>query len=197
MAFVLKCERPWKTPLVLYFYPRLCTVSETAKVVPAIGEGVTPRSTISVPRTEYVLLTPCIYHYERDSRNTTASCYKETPRFNPYFNPTQSRSRQHRVTGNEHLATSPKSPKLKTFNSPQTTRKPEMSDEQDGSVASDQDHVDDQLNDEDAGGLFGSGSEDEQSGYEAMLLNDELKLISLSSIARVLGSNVANLMMPI
>ena len=72
-----------------------------------------------------------------------------------------------------------------------------MSDEQDVSVASDQDHVDDQLNDEDAGGLFGSGSEDEQSGYEAMLLNDELKLISLSSIARVLGSNVANLMMPI
>ena len=60
MAFVLKCERPWKTPLVLYFYPRLCTVSETAKVVPAIGEDVTPRSTISVPRTEYVLLTLCM-----------------------------------------------------------------------------------------------------------------------------------------
>lgn len=40
----------------------------------------------------------------------------------------------------------------------------EISDEQDNSVASDQDQVDDQLNDEDAGGLFGSGSEDEQSG---------------------------------
>ena len=42
-----------------------------------------------------------------------------------------------------------------------------MSDEQDVSIASDKDQPDDQLSDEDAGGLFGSGSEDEQSGYEA------------------------------
>lgn len=40
----------------------------------------------------------------------------------------------------------------------------EISEEQDDSVANDQDQVDDQLNDEDAGGLFGSGSEDEHSG---------------------------------
>ena len=40
----------------------------------------------------------------------------------------------------------------------------EISDEQDNGIASDQDQVDNQLNDEDAGGLFGSGSEDEQSG---------------------------------
>ncbi len=44
-----------------------------------------------------------------------------------------------------------------------------MSSEQDGSTASDQDQVDNQLSDEDAGGLFGSGSEDEHSGYEATL----------------------------
>lgn len=42
-----------------------------------------------------------------------------------------------------------------------------MSDEQDVGIASDKDQPDDQLSDEDAGGLFGSGSEDEQSGYEA------------------------------
>ena len=45
-----------------------------------------------------------------------------------------------------------------------------MSDEQDVSIASDQDQVDSQLTDDDAGGLFGSGSsEGEQSGYEAPL----------------------------
>lgn len=38
-----------------------------------------------------------------------------------------------------------------------------MSDERDASVFSDQDHVDERISDEDAGGLFGSGSEDEQS----------------------------------
>lgn len=56
-----------------------------------------------------------------------------------------------------------------------------MSDEEDVSLASDQDQIDDQLNDEDAGGLFGSGSEDEQSGYEALVYYDELKLIDLST----------------
>lgn len=44
-----------------------------------------------------------------------------------------------------------------------------MSDEPDDSITSDQDQVHSQLSDEDAGGLFGSGSEDEQSGYEAPL----------------------------
>ena len=42
-----------------------------------------------------------------------------------------------------------------------------MSDEQDVSIASDNDQFNHQLSDEDAGGLFGSGSEDEQPGYEA------------------------------
>ena len=56
-----------------------------------------------------------------------------------------------------------------------------MSDEEDVSLASDQDQIDDQLNDEDAGGLFGSGSEDEQSGYEALLSYDESKLTDLST----------------
>lgn len=42
-----------------------------------------------------------------------------------------------------------------------------MSNESDVSIASDQDQVHSQPSDEDAGGLFGSGSEDEQSGYEA------------------------------
>lgn len=51
-----------------------------------------------------------------------------------------------------------------------------MSDEEDIGLASDQDQIDDQLNDEDSGGLFGSGSEDEQSGYEALLYYEEVKL---------------------
>lgn len=44
-----------------------------------------------------------------------------------------------------------------------------MSDEQDLGTESDQDPLDGQFSDEDAGGLFGSGSEDEQSGYETSL----------------------------
>ena len=44
-----------------------------------------------------------------------------------------------------------------------------MSDEQDVGTESDQDQLDGQFSDEDAGGLFGSGSEDEQSGYKASL----------------------------
>ena len=69
-----------------------------------------------------------------------------------------------------------------------------MSDEQDVSVTSDQDQVADQLNDEDAGGLFGSGSEDEQSGYETPLYYNELKLILSVSVPRVSATNVGNLM---
>ena len=38
-----------------------------------------------------------------------------------------------------------------------------MSDDQDTSGPSDQDQADHQLNDDDDGGLFGSGSEEEQS----------------------------------
>ena len=72
----------------------------------------------------------------------------------------------------------------------------EMSDEQDAGIASDQDQVNDQLNDEDAGGLFGSGSEDEQSGYEALLYYSKLKLTLLITVLRMLATNVANLMMP-
>ena len=73
-----------------------------------------------------------------------------------------------------------------------------MSGEQDGSTASDQDQdqVDGQLSDEDARGLFGSGSEDEHSGYEATLYYDESKLILLVSARRMLAIDVANLMMP-
>ena len=71
-----------------------------------------------------------------------------------------------------------------------------MSEEKDVSIASDQDQVDDQLNDEDDGGLFGSGSEDEQSGYEALLYYDELRLTFLLSVPRVVVTNVANSMMP-
>ena len=48
-----------------------------------------------------------------------------------------------------------------------------MSGGQDVSTASDQDQDDDQLSGEDAGGLFGSGSEDEQSGFEAPLSHRE------------------------
>ena len=44
-----------------------------------------------------------------------------------------------------------------------------MSGGQDASLAGDQDQFDDELSGEDAGGLFGSGSEDEQSGYKASL----------------------------
>ena len=44
-----------------------------------------------------------------------------------------------------------------------------MSDKQDVGTESDQDQLDGQFSDEDAGGLFGSGSEDELSGYEASL----------------------------
>ena len=69
-----------------------------------------------------------------------------------------------------------------------------MSDEQDVSVTSDQDQVADQLNDEDAGGLFGSGSEDEQSGYETPLYYNELKLILSVSVPRVSATNIGNLM---
>lgn len=71
-----------------------------------------------------------------------------------------------------------------------------MSDDEDVSLTSDQDQIDDQLNDEDAGGLFGSGSEDEQSGFEAFLYYDELKLTLLIQVPRVLVTNVANLMTP-
>ena len=71
-----------------------------------------------------------------------------------------------------------------------------MSDDEDVSLASDQDQIDDQLNDEDAGGLFGSGSEDEQSGFEAFFYYDELKLTLLIQVPRVLVKNVANLMTP-
>lgn len=39
-----------------------------------------------------------------------------------------------------------------------------MSEVKDASMTSDLDEVEDQLSDEDGGGLFGSGSEDEQSG---------------------------------
>lgn len=71
-----------------------------------------------------------------------------------------------------------------------------MSDEQDVSIASDQDQVDDQLNNEDDGGLFGSGSEDEQSGCEAFLYYDETELTFVISVPRVLVINVANSMTP-
>lgn len=71
-----------------------------------------------------------------------------------------------------------------------------MSDEQDVSIASDQEQVDDQLNDEDAGGLFGSGSEDEQSGYEVLIYYHELKLTFVISVPRALVTNVVNLMIP-
>ncbi len=71
-----------------------------------------------------------------------------------------------------------------------------MSDEQDSSIASDQDQVDDQLNDEDAGGLFGSGSEDEQSAYGTLLSYDDLKLTLLVSVPRVSVTSAANLMTP-
>lgn len=71
-----------------------------------------------------------------------------------------------------------------------------MSDEQDASLASDQCQIDDQLNDEDAGGLFGSGSEDEQSGYEALISYHELKLTFGMSVQRALVINVVNLMTP-
>ena len=40
-----------------------------------------------------------------------------------------------------------------------------MPSDQDASIASDQEIIDEELNDEDAGGLFGSGSEDENSRY--------------------------------
>ncbi len=40
-----------------------------------------------------------------------------------------------------------------------------MSIDQDASVTSDQDQLDNQLDEEDHGGLFGSGSEDEGSVY--------------------------------
>lgn len=67
-----------------------------------------------------------------------------------------------------------------------------MSDVGDASVTSDQDQVNDQFNDEDAGGLFGSGSEDEQSGYEALLHYKESKLILLILVPIVSATNVAN-----
>lgn len=70
-----------------------------------------------------------------------------------------------------------------------------MSEEEDVSIASDQDQVDDQLNHQDDGGLFGSGSEDDQSGYEASLYYDELKLTLLGSVPRVLVINAGNLTM--
>ena len=65
---------------------------------------------------------------------------------------------------------------FKSSKPPYCVREPAMSDEEDVSLASDQDQIDDQLNDEDAGGLFGSGSEDEQSGYEALFYYEEEKL---------------------
>lgn len=71
-----------------------------------------------------------------------------------------------------------------------------MSDEQGVSIASDQDQVDDQLNDEDDGGLFGSGSEEEQSAYEAPFYHEQLKLNLSVTVPRVSVTNVANLMMP-
>ena len=42
-----------------------------------------------------------------------------------------------------------------------------MSDDQNASIDSDLDQSDGQLSDKDAGGLFGSGSEDDISEYEA------------------------------
>ena len=71
-----------------------------------------------------------------------------------------------------------------------------MSEEQDVSIAGDQDQVDDQLNDEDDEGLFGSGTEDEQSEYGILNRCDGSKLNFLISVVRVLATNVANLMMP-
>lgn len=44
-----------------------------------------------------------------------------------------------------------------------------MSIDQDASIASDQDLDDNALDDQDQGGLFGSGSEDEGSGYGALI----------------------------
>ena len=69
-----------------------------------------------------------------------------------------------------------------------------MSSDQDASVDSDQEQLDDQLNEEDAGGLFGSGSEDEGSGYGLMSALLQLKLNSFSVPTTSL-TNVANLMM--
>lgn len=60
-----------------------------------------------------------------------------------------------------------------------------MSDEQDVDTETDQDQLDGQFNDEDAGGLFGSGSEDEQSGYEASFHYDASTLTLLTSVPRV------------
>ena len=69
-----------------------------------------------------------------------------------------------------------------------------MSSDQDASVASDQEQLDDQLNEEDAGGLFGSGSEDEGSGYGLMSALLQLKLTSFS-VPTAAVTNAANLMM--
>ena len=63
-----------------------------------------------------------------------------------------------------------------------------MSSDQDASVASDQ------LNEEDAGGLFGSGSEDEGSGYGLVSASLQLKLTSFS-VPTASVTNAANLMM--
>ena len=71
-----------------------------------------------------------------------------------------------------------------------------MSDEQDASIGSDQDQLDGQLSDEDAGGLFGSGSEDEQSGYKNPLQYNASKITLLISGPTVLVTNVANLTTP-
>ena len=71
-----------------------------------------------------------------------------------------------------------------------------MSEEQDVSIASDQDQVDDQVSDEDVGGLFGSGSEDEQSGHEAPLRNDGLKLTLWIPVPKMWVTNVANSTIP-
>ena len=67
-----------------------------------------------------------------------------------------------------------------------------MSSGRDVSTASDQDQDDDQLSGEDAGGLFGSGSEDEQSGFEAPLSHCELKLILSISVSKVSARNGAS-----
>ena len=75
-----------------------------------------------------------------------------------------------------------------------TTEKSAMSSDQDASIASDQEQLDDRLNDEDAGGLFGSGSEDEGSGYGSLSASLNLELTAFL-VPTVLVTSAASSMM--
>ena len=69
-----------------------------------------------------------------------------------------------------------------------------MSSDQDASIASDQEQLDDRLNDVDAGGLFGSGSEDEGSRYGSLSASLYLELTAFP-VPTVLVTSAASLMM--